>query len=119
MQCDWITIGSPGSSECKENYALMAATFDWLGCPLVQDKTEGPTTCLEYLGVPAAQASREIADDPAGVARLHETSLQSLIGLLQHVAVVVHPRCIFMRQMCEFLKSVNKPGYHIKPNRGF
>ena len=29
----------------------MAATFDWLGCPLVQDKTEDPTTCLEYLGI--------------------------------------------------------------------
>ena len=25
---DWITIGSPGSSECEENCALMTATFD-------------------------------------------------------------------------------------------
>ena len=40
---DWITIDSPGSSECEENCALMAATFDRLGCPLAQDKTEGPT----------------------------------------------------------------------------
>ena len=40
---DWITIDSPGSSECEENCALMAATFDRLGCPLAQDKTEDPT----------------------------------------------------------------------------
>ena len=62
----------------------MAATFDRLRCPLAQDKTEGPTTCLEYLGTKIDTVAMEmrlpshkleIADKSARVARakmLHE-----------------------------------------------
>ena len=52
---DWITIGSPGSSKCEKKCTLMAAIFDRLECSLVQEKTEGPTTCLEYLGIEMTQ----------------------------------------------------------------
>ena len=35
----------------------MAANFDWLGCPLAEDKTESLTTCLEYSGIGIATYS--------------------------------------------------------------
>ena len=46
-------------------------------------------------------------------------NLQSLTGLLQHAATVVRPGRTFMRWMCDLLKSANKPGHHIRLNRGF
>ena len=129
---DWITIGSPGSSECEENCALMTATFDRLGCPLAQDKTEGPTTCLEYLGIEIDTVALEMRLPPHKLERLRTTlqewqgrkcctkrDLQSLTGLLQHAATVVRPGRTFMRRMCDLLKLTSKPGHHIRLNKGF
>ena len=48
---DCITIGSPSSSECKENCVLMAATFDCLGCSFAHDKDRRPYYLPLYLGI--------------------------------------------------------------------
>ena len=66
---------SPGSSVCEENCVLMSATFDWLGCPLAQDKTEGLTTCLEYLGIEIDTVALEMCLLPHKLERL-QTTLQ-------------------------------------------
>ena len=53
----------------------MAATFNQLGCPLAQDKTEGPTTCLEYLDIDIYTVALEIRLPQHKLERL-QTTLQ-------------------------------------------
>ena len=48
---NFLLLGSPGSSEA--NLALMSAThtFQTLGVPVADHKTEGPATTLSFLGI--------------------------------------------------------------------
>ena len=95
-------------------------------------KNRGPTTCLEYLGIEIDTVALEMRLPPHKLERLWTTlqewqgqkcctkrDLQSLTGLLQHAATVVRPGRTFMRRMCDLLKLANKPGHHIRLNKGF
>ena len=48
---DFITIGSPESTECIENVQLMHTTYDQLGLPIELSKNVGPSTILTFLGI--------------------------------------------------------------------
>ena len=48
---DFITIGPPNSDVCQRNLWTISAVCESLGVPLAVDKTEGPTSCLTYLGI--------------------------------------------------------------------
>ena len=47
---DFLTIGAPGSSTCKENLDTIQLVCEWLGIPLALEKVEGPSTSLNFLG---------------------------------------------------------------------
>ena len=47
---DFITMGPPGSQECRVNLDRILAVCAELGVPLALDKLEGPTTKLTFLG---------------------------------------------------------------------
>ena len=131
---DFITMGPPGSQECRVNLDRILAVCAELGVPLALDKLEGPTTKLTFLGI-------EI-DTEAGVLRLPEEKLlrlksllaqwsprrscrrqqlESLIGTLHHACRVVKPGRAFMRQMIDLLRapSATRPHHHIRLNREF
>ena len=48
---DFIVIGPPGSVQCAEEMASLNRACALLGVPIATHKTEGPTTCLTYLGI--------------------------------------------------------------------
>ena len=48
---DFLTIGSPRSTECRENLQAITATCQKLGLPLKEEKVEGPATSLIFLGI--------------------------------------------------------------------
>ena len=129
---DFITIGAPGSDQCQRNLTIISQTCSRLGVPLATDKTEGPTTCIVFLGI-------EI-DTMAGVLRLPEEKLhrikrslqqwvgrrtcqrrelESLIGLLQHACRVVRPGRSFLRRMIDLLTVAHSSYHHIRLNRQF
>ena len=116
----------------QDNCDFISATFERRGCPLAHDKTEGPTSCLEYLGITIDTIALEMRLPPAKLERLRVTlqewqgrrcctkqDLRSLTGLLQHAATVVHPGRTFLRRMYDLLKTTNKPKHHIRLNKAF
>ena len=49
---DFITVGSPGSMECAANLAVtLVPVLDWEFPYVASDKSEGPSTCITFLGI--------------------------------------------------------------------
>ena len=48
---DFITIGPPDSEECHHNLSTMLEVCHRLGVPLANEKLEGPSACLTFLGI--------------------------------------------------------------------
>ena len=48
---DYITCGAADSEECHFNLQLLLDICRHLGIPLAQEKLEGPTSCLVFLGI--------------------------------------------------------------------
>jgi hypothetical protein len=48
---DYITCGPAGSEECHLNLQLLIDVCQHLGVPLAEEKLEGPTTALVFLGI--------------------------------------------------------------------
>jgi len=46
---DFITIGSPNSTECERNIEIMKSTCK--GLPVEEENCEGPATYLTFLGI--------------------------------------------------------------------
>ena len=47
---DYITCGAPESDECQPNLQILVDVCRHLEVPLADEKLEGPTTCLVFLG---------------------------------------------------------------------
>ena len=127
---DFITVGSPESHECSYNCSMIDSTLDKLGLPAAKDKSEGPTSNLDFLGITLDSVALEARLPLAKLARLRlllETwqgrksstreELQSLVGQLQHAATVVRPGCTFLRRLFDLLKHTRKPHHHIRLNK--
>ena len=48
---DFFIAGTPNTNQCSQHLSTLTALCEQLGIPLAQDKQEGPTTLLEYLGI--------------------------------------------------------------------
>ena len=129
---DFLTMGSPDTSECHHNLQLLIEVCQMLGIPLAIAKVEGPTTVLEFLGI--------LLDTTRMEARLPENKLVwvqttvrewiskkkatkreilSLVGLLQHAAKVVHPGRTFVRRMYSVAARVLELDYYTRLNKEF
>ena len=103
-----------------------------LGVPLAGDKMVGPATCLIFLGIGIDSKEMELRLPEDKLKRVRENveswshkrscrkrELASLVGLLQHAAIVVRPGRTFIRRMFDLLAVVAKPDHHIRLNAGF
>ncbi len=57
---DYITVGPPLSSVCQDSLAVIHSTCAQLGVPLEVEKSEGPTTCINFLGMELESSARTI-----------------------------------------------------------
>ena len=48
---DFLIAGSPSSRQCKQSLEKSLALCMELGVPVAPHKTEGPTSCLVFLGI--------------------------------------------------------------------
>ena len=129
---DYITFGRAGSPECENALHVIRESCKELGVPLAAEKSEGPATCITFLGIQV--------DSWAGVLRLPSDKLQrlqqalrswgskksctrreleSLIGYLQHACRVIRPRRSFMRRMINLLCVPKLPHHHVRLNAEF
>ena len=68
---DFVVIGKPHSDECEAALGTALSACNNLGCPTAPEKQEGPTTCINFLGI--------IIDTMAQELRLPVEKLQALI----------------------------------------
>ena len=115
---DFLIVARPQSSQCKEELQVLLECFDRLGVPVAEQKLEGPTTTLTFLGIELNTEQMIRRLPPKKLKELKElvgewlpkkacriSDLQSLAGKLQHASKVVRPGRTFLRRMFELLKG--------------
>ena len=129
---DFLTMGNPHSSECHHNVTTMKQVCQLLRVPLATEKVEGPSTCLEFLGILLDTIWMEARLPEDKLSRLQTTvvswldkrkatkrQILSLVGLLQHAAKVVRAGCIFVQRMYSVAAQVRELDHFTRLNKGF
>ena len=112
---DYLVMGPANSPECQRSLEKTLDCCQWLGVPIAQHKTEGPSTQLVFLGMelntrdgilrlPGAKLQRLQGEIKSWTGKWSCTkrSLLSLIGQLQHACCVVQPGRTFLRRMIDY-----------------
>lgn len=118
---DYIVLGAPDSPECQEALATLIRVCGILGVPLATHKTEGPTTCLTYLGIEVDSVAGELRLPVEKLLRLRQLlqawgdrkscsrkDLESLVGHLNHACKVVRPGRSFLRRILDLLHGTQR-----------
>ena len=113
---DSVVMGLPDLEVCAKSLSTLKAVSSDLDVPLAPEKQESPSTKLTFLVITINSTSEKLA-------RLVETldhwiqcktrthrELDSLIGILQHVCMVIQPGRTFM---CNAIPLLNVPNNHI------
>ena len=126
---DFFTAGPPHSPECEQNMRSMAQLCSAVRAPLKQEKTEGPTTTLTFLGIElnsatmtasiSEQRKEELLQSLRSVVASHtctKRALLSLIGKLSFACKVVPPGRIFLRRLIDLSTTVSHLHHHVTLN---
>ena len=126
---DFITMGAPGSQECRRNLDQMLSTCQHLGVPVASEKCAGPSLVMVFLGfeldttsmvvrLPQEKLSRiaRLVVEWSGRKACKKRDLESLVGHLQHAATVVRPGRTFVRRLIELLAAVKSRDHWIRLN---
>ena len=110
----------------------MLLTFRNLGIPIAANKTEGPSTTLEFIGIILDTVRIEARLPADKVERIQASlalfqkkrtcilmELQSLIGTLNFACRVFTHGRPFLQHMFELTCKVAKAYHHIKLSKGF
>ena len=120
---DFLLLGAPGSGECTRALALTRATCKELGVPLADDKIEGPTSSLTFLGIRLSSQPLSVSLPQDKLALLRSklgellgakcvrdrASLESLIGHLVHATKACPLGKAFLSGLFHTLHSL-RPG---------
>ncbi len=122
---DYITLGPPGSGEWGVNQSILLEACNALGVPVAEHKCEGPSKCLEFLGIIVDSEMMELRLSEQKITELKveletwvsrsackKRKLQSLIGVLNHACWVIKPARSFLRRLIDVScvhKRLNPP----------
>lgn len=120
------------SQACQSSLSSMLLTFNTLGVPIAEHKTEGPSLIIEFLGIildsqrmearlPSDKLSRLSVDLDSWHTKKSATlqELQSLIGTLNFACRVIPPGRAFLQRIITLTRGVSKPHHHIRLTNGF
>lgn len=130
---DFLLLGPPDSPVCAEALHIFQALCEELGVPIAEEKTEGPSTTLTFLGIEIDTASLQLRLPQDKLHKLMvllgqwmqgspnlsprrsgtKRDLLSLIGLLNHAASVVQPGRTFLRSLIDASTSVRALDHHV------
>ena len=129
---DFMIVAPPASGACQAYLALLEEECEALGVTLASEKKEGPTTCLTFLGIEINTVSGRLSLPEEKLLRMRQKinnwlnrktcrrrELESLIGVLQHAAIVIPPGRTFVRRMIDQMKGARRQHYFIRLNRQF
>ena len=113
--------------KCDSNLKNFLSLYDRLGVPVAHEKTEGPSTTLQFAGITLDTINMEahLLDDKlqkcnAQLLAMHKCckttlkELQSLIGLLNFACSVVLPGRAFLQRLIDLTKGVRLPHHRIR-----
>lgn len=116
---DFLFVLHPDLSAARRMLVGTQALCLRLGVPLAHDKTEGPTTCLTFLGIeldtvamearlPAQRLKdlQELTVAWKGAQRASVKELQSLTGLLNFACYVIRPGRFYLRRIIDHTTRV-------------
>ena len=129
---DFLIVAQSDSSRCREDLQKLRQVLDRLGVPIAEEKVEGPSVCLTFLGI-ELDTRRMIRRLPSHKLTELESlirewlprkackvkELQSLVGKLQYACKVVHPGRTFLRRMLELLRGLGKHQHWVRLNASF
>lgn len=126
---DFFFCSSATSSACREALRTAVPLCTELNLPIAQDKREGPSTCVTFLGIEIDSVAQELRLPARKRLQLQLTlkqwegkraaskrELQSLIGMLNHAASVVRPGRTFLRQLIDTMKVPKKQSHQVRLN---
>lgn len=129
---DFLIIGPPHSPVCQQHLSILLRTFQRLGLPVAEEKLEGPTMSLPFLGIEIDSDAMIVRLPPPKLRELQSLirawkrkkacrvkELQSLVGKLQHAAKVVKPGRTFLRRMFELLARGSRDHHFLRLNQEF
>ena len=124
---DFLTAGPADSDICYHNLSAMKSLCHAIGAPIKEEKVEGPTMRITFLGIMLDTMSME-----ASISQERKTSLLtailsfhslkkctkrqllSLIGKLSFACKVVPAGRIFLRRLIDLSCSVTTLNHHIR-----
>ena len=125
---DFLIIGPPGATSCAHNLSLMLRCLKWLGFPVAEEKMEGPTSKLTYLGIEIdtgalvlrlpeekLTALRPLISSWQGRRWCRKTDL-SIAGKQQHASIVVRPGKSFLCSV-RAVQGIHSGHHFIRINR--
>ncbi|XP_066431505.1 uncharacterized protein [Eleutherodactylus coqui] len=124
---DFLCVGPGGSPVC----ANLLGTLQWVakrfGVPLAPEKTEGPTTCLSFLGITIDSEAMECRlpeeklrnlQEELGAARVAKKitlkGLQSLLGKLNFACRIMPMGRVFSRRLAAATAGIRAPHHFIR-----
>ena len=124
---DFLTGGPPNSSICANNIVKMIETCDQLNFALNMKKLDGPTTCIEFLGIIIDSIRLEIRITENRLQEIHNLlllwsdktictlrELLSLIGKLSFVSQVVKHSRTFIRGLINASKRLRRLHHRLR-----
>jgi len=127
---DFITAGKGGADECSKNFAIMHETCEDTGCPIECEKSVGPATQIDFLGIeldsdemeirlPADKLKRlvQMVNEWRGKKACRKRELLSIIGTLSHACKVVSPGRTFLRRLIDLSTRVANLDHFVRLNQ--
>ena len=128
---DFITAGRPQSEECQRNFETMHEVCNETGTPVEQEKLEGPSTKITFLGMELDSMAMEIRlptqkltllkqslGEWRGKKACRKRELLSLIGLISHTCKAVKAGRSFLRRLINLSTQVSGLDHYVRVNKG-
>ena len=127
---DFFAVLSKEMTIARTQLAQIIKAFNDMGIPLAEDKIEGPSLILIYLGIiiNSLDMTIEVPDEKLTEAMANLTKwknqrtctkrqLKSLIGKLGSICKVVRPGRMFSRRLIDLSTTVERMHHHITLNQ--
>ncbi|XP_054839956.1 uncharacterized protein LOC129332750 [Eublepharis macularius] len=128
---DFMFIGPAGTAQCASLLAGFVSLAGELGVPLAQEKTEGPSQVMTFLGIELdtvhqslrlptdkVRKLREILSAFKGKRKASLLDLQQLVGSLNFACKAVAPGRPFLRRLCDAMAALRAPHHKVRIDVG-
>ena len=123
---DDFFVSAPSAALCQAAVNIILQVFQFLGVPIAEDKLEGPSQCLVFLGIEIDSVNfscrlpsdklvslRSLVESWSSRRKCTKRELLSFIGSLSFACKVVKPGRIFLRHLISLSTKVSKLSHHI------